>query len=324
MDQLPLTDLMLGRFGVGKAFKNNTKRITSIDFDFTGELCITASEDDTMNLYDVRKGELKKTIFSKKYGCDLARFTHAPNTVLHSSTKEDDTIRYLSLHDNQYLRYFRGHKAKVISLDICPVDDRFISSSLDGTVRLWDMRSSTCHGCVYLSNKLQGPIIVAYDPTGVICAFGLSGSRVILLYDSSNVSGGPFSTFTIQPAEHPRTYNWTSLKFSACGSYILICTNGPEMGLVDAFTGKVWGWASGYENTDGLKLEGGFTNNNKYIYCGSQDGKIHFWSVPTLQKVETLEGHSEPTQCVVFNPRHLLVASADSQLAFWCPKRFDI
>jgi len=31
----------------------------------------------------------KKTLNSKKYGVDLIRFTHATNTVIHSSTKLD-------------------------------------------------------------------------------------------------------------------------------------------------------------------------------------------------------------------------------------------
>ena len=37
----------------------------------------------------------KKTLNSKKYGVDLIRFTHATNTVIHSSTKIDGTLRTL-------------------------------------------------------------------------------------------------------------------------------------------------------------------------------------------------------------------------------------
>ena len=54
----------------------------------------------------------KKTLYSKKYGVDLIRFTHAVNTVIYTSNKVDDTIRYLSLHDNKYIRYFPGHTKK--------------------------------------------------------------------------------------------------------------------------------------------------------------------------------------------------------------------
>src|SRR5437762_12826749 len=55
-----------------------------------------------------------------------------------------DTLRYLSLHDNHYVRYFKGHKKQVICLEISPTDEQFLSAGLDDTVRLWNMKSSSC------------------------------------------------------------------------------------------------------------------------------------------------------------------------------------
>lgn len=69
-----------------------------------------------------------------------------------------DGIRYLSLHDNNYVRYFKGHKKKcvlpcsphhssslgeprVVSLQMSPQDDTFLSGATDDTVRLWDLRT---------------------------------------------------------------------------------------------------------------------------------------------------------------------------------------
>lgn len=81
---------------------------------------------------------------SKKYGVDLIHFAHANKDAIHSSTKIDNTIRYLSLHDNKYLRYFLGHTKKVVSLCMSPLDDMFLSGSLDKTIRLWDLRTNNC------------------------------------------------------------------------------------------------------------------------------------------------------------------------------------
>ncbi|TPX37884.1 hypothetical protein SeMB42_g06817 [Synchytrium endobioticum] len=325
MSKIPLSRLLVKELGVGKLFsENNGKRITSIDFDADGTHCITASEDESLNLYDVLRGEQIKTIYSKKYGCDLARFTHTPNTVLYASTKEDDAIRYVSLHDNQFIRYFKGHKARVTSLDVCPVDDRFISSSLDHTIRLWNLGSPTCQGCVYLQNTLQGPAIAAWDPAGVIIAVGLSGARVLLLYDVANMQNGHFQKFHLQEVDQLRECEWTSVKFSPNGGYILICTNGLKMYLVDAFQGRILGFMTGFENKGKCKLEGGFTRDCKFIFCGSSDGKIHFWEVPGLEPVATLGSpHTEAIQSVAFSPQYLVMASADNKLALWTPKSFD-
>ena len=80
-----------------------------------------------------------------------------------------DALRYMSLHDNTFIRYFRGHTGRyvrvcvcsvdcalngadavcgragrVVSLDINPVNDQVISGAEDQTVRLWDTRSPHC------------------------------------------------------------------------------------------------------------------------------------------------------------------------------------
>jgi hypothetical protein len=51
---------------------------------------------------------------AQKYGVELVRFTHHEQCVLCTSrppSAEDYAVRYLSLYDNQYLRFFAGHQA---------------------------------------------------------------------------------------------------------------------------------------------------------------------------------------------------------------------
>lgn len=55
-----------------------------------------------------------------------------------------DIIRYLSLHDNAYLRYFKGHQSRVTALEMSPLNDVFMSGAVNDTIRIWDLRSSTC------------------------------------------------------------------------------------------------------------------------------------------------------------------------------------
>lgn len=160
--KMKLVDQVVRSFRVAKVFRENTDKINAIDFSPSGEHLISCSEDDQIVIYDCDKGTQTRTVNSKKYGVDLIHFTHNPNTAIHSSTKIDDTIRYLSLHDNKYIRYFPGHTKKVISLCISPIEDSFLSGSLDKTLRLWDLRSPNCQGVMHLS----GRPIAAYDPEG--------------------------------------------------------------------------------------------------------------------------------------------------------------
>ena len=91
---------------------------------------------------------------------DLIHFAYANNTAMHSSTKVDDTIRYMSLHYNKYLRYFAGHTKKVISLCISSVEDTFLSGSLYKTMLLWDLHWPNCHGILFKPRNLDSFIIV--------------------------------------------------------------------------------------------------------------------------------------------------------------------
>lgn len=226
---MKLADQVVRSFRVAKVFRENTDKINAIDFSANGEHLISCSEDDQIVIYDCDKGTQTRTVNSKKYGVDLIHFTHSQNTAIHSSTKVDDAIRYLSLHDNKYLRYFPGHTKKVISLCISPVEDSFLSGSIDKTLRLWDLRSPNCQGVMHLS----GRPIAAYDPEGLIFAAGVN-SESIKLYDLRSFDKGPFVTFKLN---QERECEWTGLKFSRDGKTILISTDGQVIRLVDAFHG---------------------------------------------------------------------------------------
>lgn len=63
--------------------------VLSIDFDDQGELCMTSESDETIQIYNVREGRHDKTLVSKKYGVKLAKFTHAPSSILYASTKQN-------------------------------------------------------------------------------------------------------------------------------------------------------------------------------------------------------------------------------------------
>jgi WD40 repeat protein len=67
--------------------------------------------------------------------------------------------RYWSLHENRYLRYMKGHRAKVIGLEVSPSQDLVLSASVDATVRLWDVRSDTCSGLLNLQHKTTRPAV---------------------------------------------------------------------------------------------------------------------------------------------------------------------
>ena len=236
-----------------------------MDFDETGTLLVTSSDDETLRLYSTETATSRKVLFSKKYGIDLVRFTHSPEAVICASKNNWDglfqvfpalffthrpshtrahteTIRYLSLYDNSYLRYFRGHRDRVLSLSVSPAADTFVSASLDATVRLWDLRQSACQGVVHMPRTAPAArgtpwALAAFDPTGSVFAVAAPhaapGTAEVKLFDAAQYERGPFSAAAV-----PGVPEAVSLQFSPDGQRLLLLTAGHRLLLLDTKPGS--------------------------------------------------------------------------------------
>lgn len=308
-----LTTSVAQSFQVAKVFDENKARINAIDFSLSGELLITSSDDDSIQLYNPVDGTHQRTLYSKKYGVSQIRFTHGGTTVVHASTKENDTIRYLSLHDNKYVRYFQGHKKRVTSIDVSPSDDTFLSASTDGTVRLWDVRSSNCQGVVHCG---EGLTVASFGSDGLVFAIGVNRTT-ICMYDSRQYEKGPFSK--IECAQNP----WIGMKFSPDGRTLMFNDMHGYINLYDAFSyvKKCAIYVGG--NIDTADAEVSFTPDSRYIMAGTVDNSIKMWHVDDGAELATLLGHNDFVGPVKFNPRYMSFASADTTLALWMPSTDD-
>lgn len=146
---------------------------------------------------------------------------------------------------------------------MCPADDTFLWSSLDGTVRLWTVQSAGCNAELKLPNDKAGKNpIAAFDSTGLVFAVTASMTagqgHYLHLYDARNYAGGAFAELKITQADlakaietHANTSpdqatvmskaDWTSLDFNKSGSQILVGTANGMSIVLDGFEGTVPG-----------------------------------------------------------------------------------
>ncbi|TKA29249.1 hypothetical protein B0A50_03759 [Salinomyces thailandicus] len=331
-----------------KLFKSPpSTQYTSIDFDDSGEFLLLSRTDDTIQLFNTKAGAHAKELKSQKYGSALARFTHHSTSILYASTKVDDGIRYLSMHDNSFIRYFRGHEGRVTSLALSPGSDQFLSASLDNTVKMWDCRSPNATG----SLNFESPWLTAYDPSASVIAIASPPAQTVLLYDLKNYDKPPFASFDLQVIE--RKYEtlfgqqagegWTGLEFSNNGKYILVTTNGPGHYLLDAFSGDLVHYLHRPSGATGRLAPGDplqasaelpgpsynqadacFAPDGRYVVSGSgsQTGLL-VWDCAEREKSDkVLEPTTELPSAkaggvVMYNPRFNMLASAEKEVVLW-------
>ncbi|KXS95929.1 hypothetical protein AC578_7994 [Pseudocercospora eumusae] len=340
----------IGSFRPTRLFKApSPSAYTSIDFDDSGEFLLLSRTDDTIQLFNTKAGQHAKELKSQKYGSALARFTHHSTSIIYASTKVDDGIRYLSMHDNSFIRYFKGHTNRVTSLSLSPSNDQFMSASMDNTVKLWDCRSPNAQGQL----NFESPWLTTYDPSASVIAIASPPAQAIALYDLRNYDKPPFATFDMEPVEKQfrgqgQKYGegWLGMEFSNNGKYLLLSTNGPGHYVLDAFSGDLLHYLNRPPGADyshrapGEALPGPSDGQTpSYVQsnaCFSPDGwyvvggngkqtGLQVWDCkndPTNDHV--LEPMTElpstkSAKAVAYNPRHNLLASADKEVMLWLP-----
>eukprot|EP00592_Proboscia_alata_P014491 CAMPEP_0194392832 /NCGR_PEP_ID=MMETSP0174-20130528/122959_1 /TAXON_ID=216777 /ORGANISM="Proboscia alata, Strain PI-D3" /LENGTH=380 /DNA_ID=CAMNT_0039188445 /DNA_START=45 /DNA_END=1184 /DNA_ORIENTATION=- len=268
--------------------------VTSLSFHEDGEHLYIASNDSLLlvNTQSPDPATTTPALRAETHGVRRVEPTHHPLSVLTTgfgssapgssgvagvgvtaapgALHSRHAVNYWSLHDNKILRTFRGHTGEISNLSMNPVDDTFLSSSADGTVRLWNLQQPGCLAKLEMPAAgnsggvtVSGAPYAAFDSTGLV--FGITaacedGNR-IHLYDARKYSSGAFAEIVCKSsdllAELPSklvgtsgvtaatrlkemsSADWTSLQFNASGNRLLVTTKKGIFLLLDGFDGKL-------------------------------------------------------------------------------------
>ncbi|KAJ2889594.1 hypothetical protein IWW38_004613 [Coemansia aciculifera] len=324
--QAALTSSTLRSFHISKQFSDNKAALTSLDYDISGNKCITTSLDETLRIYDCMGGKREQVLLSKKYGCNLAQFTSQTGCVAYASTKINDTIRYLSYDTNEYIRYFVGHTRRVTSLQRSPtVATVMMSAALDGVVNVWDLglvkpASTVTPACTSGGGVEDRGISAAYDPSGMVIAVAV-GSNVLQLYDVREVARGPFKSQSIA-AEAGQALVAGIRFIPPLGDHLLLAMTDGSCHLLDSFSlqhcaslqqqqqqdktesqDAVNGGAHGDTLPALDRMQSAFLGQNvtvtpdgKTVVAGGQNGSISYWDIARFTGADASGGASTSGQ----------------------------
>ncbi|KRY15331.1 WD repeat-containing protein 82 [Trichinella patagoniensis] len=317
-----INDETVRRLVVTKRLKEKEESINSLDFSPDGLVLATASDEDSINIYSINNASLKLQVNSKKYGCELIRFLRSSDYVLHGSTKIDSSVRYLSIVENKYIRYFSGHTDRVVCVATHPNEEFFLSGSRDKTIRLWDARVNGSQGSYATSIESY----LDFDPDGLMFA-AITDKNTFSFFDFRALDkvplclfnfSGPYNNFPIPEADYDQKIS--SLKFSPCGNMIMLTTFDGNIYLLDGLHGNLLHTLSDHVSDGSSFLEASFTKDSAYVFAGSCDGNVYVWKTDSGSKYIAMCGpngegiHSQPVRCLRFNPKYWLMVTASSDL----------
>ena len=319
MDSLELTHQIIQCMDIGKIFKDNHSDINSMSFSDDCTLLITASDDDSVNIYNIMRGTREKLLFNKDYGVENIKFTHHPNAFLCSTKKgPEHLIKYWSSYDNRIIHNFKGHTDDITALDMSPKNDMFISTAKDKQMILWDLRQRK--GLARLEyRESSGGGMCAFDPSGAVFALVYPvvtqniTKNYIKLVDCNNYLDGAFSTWEIECPEIK------GIQFSDDGKYLLAYSVESTILVLDAIDGSKKFVLRDFQNENG-KVMACFSPDSKYIVTGCErNNGIVVFDMSSGQKVHELKGHPKTPTCLAWSREHVLLASACQNLLFWVP-----
>eukprot|EP00200_Dunaliella_tertiolecta_P004296 CAMPEP_0202349436 /NCGR_PEP_ID=MMETSP1126-20121109/6933_1 /ASSEMBLY_ACC=CAM_ASM_000457 /TAXON_ID=3047 /ORGANISM="Dunaliella tertiolecta, Strain CCMP1320" /LENGTH=288 /DNA_ID=CAMNT_0048941255 /DNA_START=162 /DNA_END=1025 /DNA_ORIENTATION=+ len=276
--QAYVNDRVMRFMGSGRVFKDNQARINSMDFHRTEDMLVTASDDDSIHVYNTASGMLTETVYSKKYGVSNICSTHSQYCVMYATRKppanSNDlswySLRYHDIRRNEYVRYFRGHTGPLNTLAMSPKNDIFMSASQDKTVRLWDMRTNLCQGLM----QAPGNPCASFDQQGLVFAVAATAG-VIKLYDVRSYDKGPFDTFNVTE-ESNTPVPFSGLRFSNDGKWMLGMMEG-RVYVMDAFNGTVVRRFQTGSQEGAMSMEAAFSPDSQYVLSGCENSSIKVW-----------------------------------------------
>lgn len=210
--------------------------VTSLVLSPDGETLVSASEDNTIKVWDVATTELQRTLDGHTDG--VSSLAISPDGEAVASGSEDSTVRIWNLHTGKLERALIGHHDGVRTVSFSPQGDMLASGSRDGTVRLWNVSTGMLERLLVGSRTpiLRSINAVTFSPSGDIVVGG-SEDGVVRLWDAH--------TGELVQQLRDQNAGIGSLAFTPDGTVIVTASNHiinstGDVRLWDPVTGKLY------------------------------------------------------------------------------------
>jgi hypothetical protein len=202
------------------------------------------------------------------------------------------------------LAELKGHRGAVTGLAFLPDSQRIVTSSADGTVKVW--------------NTARGGLIRTIElDAGPATAFAVAKERA-----ATGHKDGTVALWNIETGSNLATF-----RRSDASIWAIAFAGGPDRVAAAAQDWAVTLWEAGRPQSPVRVFEGhenavkavAFAERGPFIASGGADAVVKLWNVDKGELVRTYRGHEEAIAAVAFDPegRTLASTSQDGQIRLW-------
>ncbi len=314
-------------------------------FSRDGKLIASASQDQTIRVWDAHTGLEKSILTGHRHNVTYAAFD--ANSELLATASADRSVRVWNLHNARTLLTLSKHEAEVACVDFNQMSTLLVTAS--GTmIKLWDARSgdlvSTLLGHTGKVNSavfsVDGRLITSASDdhsvrvwevetgTELMClkghsapvtyaAFSLDQHRIVSSSKDETVRVWDISTPDVDAVELRQTGWINSAEFSPDARQIVTASNDN--------IATVWDLAEGRKDRltghKRLVTHARFSPDGQAVVTSSWDGTVKIWDVRSHTWNEAVEStrHADQVTSVAFTPdgKCLASASRDNTIKLW-------
>jgi WD40 repeat protein/uncharacterized CHY-type Zn-finger protein len=243
----------------------------------------------------------------------------------------------------------KGHSGSVLDVAITPNGEKFVSSSADNTLKVWDLETGRCIRTLKghfakvngVSITPDGKRVISGSSDGAVKVWDIESGKCVTNFEGHHgwvhgvtitpdgkhvVSGSADRTIKVWDLESGDCIsNFKGHTGIICIWAVAVTPSGSRIvtGSVDN-TLKVWDIKSGQciftleDHTDtvyGVAV----TPDGKQVISGSGDRTLKVWDLKTGDCIATFEGHTESVGGVVVTPdgKWVISGSADKLIKIW-------
>jgi WD40 repeat protein len=300
------------------------KAINKVVFSPDGTLLATASDDETVRLWDPETGEARAVL--RGHTNHVTSVAFAPDGSRLISVGDDRVVIRWDItkqHPPRRLQTLREHTAWVTCVAYSPQGDVFATGSLDETVRLWDAHTGQV---LHVLRGHQGEVTsVAFGPSG----------KVLVSGGGPDYREGQVKLWDVAGGKLLRTHFGLSDRILdvAVGARKLAAPGGGNRNRLQVAAvsgdGKVFLWdeqssseALTFRADTQRLFEIAFSPDGEKFATGGKNSLVRIWNSSGGQEGMYMQG-SPYTECIRFSPDGKYLASAgrssatDGRIFLW-------